>query len=116
MLKEMSVFYVGADPDSGRMGTNSAYCVGFSGNSAYSTFNVPDTFPELIEHLKNNFLIVKESPQSMFFWDVIMNSAQSDPKIKFITDFKCGDYAYLGMGNFGTALGQLTVQVEVEDA
>lgn len=112
----MSVFYVEADPGSGRMGTTGSYCVGFSGNTAYDAYNVPDTFAELVEYLKNNLLVLKESPSSMFFWDVIMNCAKSDPKIKLITDFKFGDYAYLGMGNFGTALGQLTVQVDDKDA
>lgn len=116
MLKEMSVFYVEAEPDSGRMGTTEAYCVGFAGNFAYSAVYVPDTIVELVEYLKNNILIFKETPDSMFFWDVIMNCAQSNPKIKSITDFKFGDYAYLGMGNFGTALGQLTVQVEINNA
>jgi hypothetical protein len=116
--KEMMVFYVANEPDSGRMGTTSSYFVGFYGNDAYTSSmpDVPKTFEAMIEFLKSNNVTMTHAPASLFFFDVIMQSAKNRAKsIKNITDFKFGDSAYLGMGNFGYSLGQLTVNVKVDD-
>lgn len=116
--KEMMVFYVADEPDSGRMGTSSAYCVGFDGKKSYrdDMQEMPKTFEDMIEFLKNKNLVMSQSDSSMFFFDVIMRSAKgSGQNIKAITDFKFGDSAYLGMGNFGYSLGQLTVNVTVNN-
>lgn len=112
--KEMMVFYVADEPDSGRMGTSSAYCVGFDGNESYCSDmkDIPKTFKDMIEFLKNDNIVMSQTDSTMFFFDVIMQSANgSEKNIKAITDFKFGDYAYLGMGNFGYSLGQLSVNI-----
>lgn len=109
----MMVFYVSEGLDSGRMGSLYAYCVAFDGVSSYSQDmeNFPKTFQEITEFLKSNILTMIENTSVMFFHDVIMETLPNDTKIKRISDFKFGEYAYLGAGNFGNALGQLLVNV-----
>jgi len=111
--KEMMVFYVSEQLNSGRMGTDHAYCVAFDGVSSYSHAmeHLPKTFEDITEFLKTNILTVIESSHVMFFHDVIMETLPKDTKIKRISDFKFGEYVYLGAGNFGNALGQLLVNI-----
>lgn len=115
--KEMMVFYVAEEINSGRMGTPHAYCVAFDGVSSYShdMENLPVTFQEITEFLKKNILTVIENSNVMFFYDVIMETLPNDTNIKMISDFKFADHAYLGAGNFGYSLGQLTVNVKVNN-
>ena len=116
--KEMMIFYVPEDPESGRMGTTSAYFIGFDGNESYNHKmpETPKTFEAMVDFLKTGTLTLTQSNSTMFFFDVIMQCAKRDNnKIKSITDFKFADLAYLGMGNFGYSLGQLTVNVAVNN-
>lgn len=113
----MMIFYVPAEPNSGRMGTPCAYFVGFDGNESYThnMKNTPKTFEEMIAFLKTGTLTLIQSDSTMFFFDVIMQCAKgSEKEIKVITDFKFADLAYLGMGNFGYSLGQLLVNIVEE--
>jgi hypothetical protein len=112
--KEMMVFYVPEEHDSGRMGTPFAYFIGFDGNESYNHKmpETPKTFEAMVEFLKTGTLTLTQSDSTMFFFDVIMQCAKGDDKnIKAITDFKFADLAYLGMGNFGYSLGQLLVNI-----
>lgn len=116
--KEMMLFYV--EEDNNRF-PSAALCIGFDGVYGYQSAEpqLPINFEAMACFLKKHVLTVQESDNSIFFLDILMNSAiqnnltKRKSDIKTISDFKFGDPICLGGDRNGYSLGQLTVNVKV---